>query len=79
MSGCCTVTHESEKITSSREIHVGLDAWNLAPVAISDVENLMKRMMNTDLTDEEQASLRRSMEQAARGEIRWLADDESLS
>lgn len=30
-------THSSERVTSKRELHVGLDAWDLTPVSIESV------------------------------------------
>jgi len=35
-------THESRILTSSREIHVGLDAWDLAPVTLDTIADLMR-------------------------------------
>ena len=34
-------THEDVKRTSAREIHVGVDAWNLAPVSIQEIESII--------------------------------------
>lgn len=34
-------THAKEKITSRREIHVGLDAWNLRPVSLTDIVRIV--------------------------------------
>lgn len=34
-------THSHEKWTSPREIHVGLDAWNLAPVSLEAIADMM--------------------------------------
>ncbi|WP_051265718.1 metallophosphoesterase family protein [Nakamurella lactea] len=39
-------THSSEKVTSSREIHVGLDAWDLGPVEVGAVAKLMVGQLN---------------------------------
>jgi len=37
-------THKSEKVTSDHEIHVGVDAWEMKPVDVSEVFNLMKQI-----------------------------------
>lgn len=34
-------THSSERVTSPREIHVGLDAWDLRPVELGAIARLM--------------------------------------
>lgn len=34
-------THSSEQITSARELHVGLDAWDLTPVPLQAVERFI--------------------------------------
>jgi len=34
-------THASEKVTSSRELHVGLDSWDLTPVSFKTVEDFV--------------------------------------
>lgn len=35
-------THSPERRTGPREIHVGLDAWGLAPVSLERIEGLMQ-------------------------------------
>lgn len=35
-------THSAEFWTGRKEIHVGLDAWGLAPVPIEEIENMMR-------------------------------------
>lgn len=35
-------THGRERLHDGREIHVGLDAWDLKPVHLSEVEKIMK-------------------------------------
>jgi len=34
-------THAAERVTSAREIHVSLDAWDLRPVEVGEVAKLM--------------------------------------
>lgn len=35
-------THSALKRTSTREIHVGLDAWDLEPVNLAEIEKIMR-------------------------------------
>lgn len=40
-------THSTEQVTSPREIHVGLDAWNLRPVEVGEIAQLMLTPLET--------------------------------
>lgn len=35
-------THQPERVTSPREVHVGLDAWSLAPVPLRVIQEMIK-------------------------------------
>lgn len=41
-------THSSRVMTSSREIHVGVDAWDLTPVSLHQIERLMMEQMKEE-------------------------------